>query len=191
MAETVKTRYSFPLPILLLEDSSISFLKSNIPSEGVTAGGWGATKCLSALPTCALDLARWSQLSSQKLPGGFNSGFSYSPVRMSYLSSSSESCQLFPGSVFTATQEVRLTDCRFVKCACTSPFSKLLGTSEKITNRTHSWLGEYGSHRVLRVTCHLNTYGLCVIRQVFFFKSQFSDPLNRGTILALEICLKD
>lgn len=140
MAETVKTRYSFPLPILLLEDSSISFLKSNIPSEGVTAGGWGATKCLLALPTCALDLARWSQLSSQKLPGGFNSGFSYSPVRMSYLSSSSESCQLFPGSVFTATQEARLTDCRFVKCACTSPFSKLLGTSEKSQiEHTHDW----------------------------------------------------
>lgn len=51
--------------------------------------------------------------------------------RIFYLSSSFESHQPFLSPEFPATQDVILTDRRFVKCVCTSFFSKLLASSEK------------------------------------------------------------
>lgn len=51
--------------------------------------------------------------------------------RIFYSSSSFESHQPFLSPEFPATQDVILTDRRFVKCVCTSFFSKLLASSEK------------------------------------------------------------
>lgn len=164
----------------------------NVPSDWVTAGEWGVAKCLSALPTCACGPARLFQLSSQKFPGGFNAGFSYGPFRMSYLFSSSESHQLFLSLVFTATQDVILTECRFLKCDRTSPFSKSLASSEKPQlEHISDWENMEVTELWVWIATPTLPTSMLLDKTVLFPKSQFSNLLNRGTISTLEIGYKD
>lgn len=158
----------------------------------MTVGKWGVAKCLSALPTCACGPACLLQLSSQKFPGGFNARFSYSPFRMSYLFSSSESHQLFLSLVFTATQDVILTECRFLKCACTSPFSKLLASSEKPQiEHTNDWENMEVTELCVWIATPILPSSVLLDKTILSPKSQFSNLLNRGTISTLEIGYKD